>query len=71
MKNAQPELFKKACIRPNGKKGNSINVASLFDEKIPFSKMNEQLLINHWNYTKRVVVYSMLSFFTLLILFFI
>lgn len=70
MKNAEPALFKKACIRPNGSKGNSINVASLFNEKIPFSEMNEQMLINDWNYTKRVVVYSMLSFFTLIILFF-
>ena len=71
IKNAKPALFKQACIRPNGTKGNSINVASLFNEKIPFSEMNEQLLINDWNYTKRVVVYSMFSFFTLLILFFI
>ncbi len=71
IKNAKPALFKQACIRPNGTKGNSINVAALFNEKIPFSEMSGQSLINDWNYTKRVVVYSMLSFFTLIILFFI
>lgn len=71
IKNAKPAIFKQACIRPNGTKGKSINVAALFDEKIPFSEMSEQSLINDWNYTKRVVVYSMLSFFTLIILFFI
>mgnify|MGYP001189465397 FL=1 len=71
IRNVKPKLFKKACIRPNGSEANSINVASLFDEKIPFSEMKEKHLIYHWKFTKRVVVYSMLSFLILIILFFI
>ena len=71
IKKGNPKIFKQACIRPNGSQGNYINVASLFNEKIPFMEMKEQSLINEWNYTKRVVIYSMLSFIILIILFFI
>ena len=71
IKNAKPKLFKKACIRPDGSEANSINVASLFDEKIPFLEMKEKYLIYYWKFTKRVVIYSMLSFLILIILFFI
>ncbi len=71
IKKSNPKLFNQACIRTNGSKGNSINVASLFNEKIPFIEMKEQSLIKEWNFTKRVVVYSMLSFIALIILFFI
>ncbi len=71
IKKFNSKLFQQACERPNGLKGNSINVASLFNEKIPFIEMNDQDLVNDWTYTKRVVIYSMLSFFALIILFFI
>ena len=63
------KIFKQACLRSDGSIGNSINVASLFNEKIPFLEMKDQNLINEWNYTKRVVIYSMLSFIILVILF--
>jgi len=71
IKKKEPNIFFKACKRPNGSQGSSINVAALFDESIPFSKMKEQYLIRDWNFTKRVVIYSMLSFIILIILFFI
>ena len=71
VKRGNPKLFKQACKRPNGNQGTSINVASIFDESIPFDKMKEQSLVDEWIFSKRVVVYSMLSFLALVILFFI
>ncbi|MBI35835.1 MAG: hypothetical protein CMP67_10795 [Flavobacteriales bacterium] len=71
IKKSNPKLFNQACLRPNGTKGSSINVASLFDDSIPFSKIKEESMIKDWNYTKRVIIYSMLSFAVLIILFFI
>jgi hypothetical protein len=65
------KLYKKACIRPNGSKSNSINVASLFDESIPFSEIKDELLLKDFRFTKKVVIYAMLSFIILIILFFI
>ena len=71
IKKGNPKIFKQACMRSNSSQGNSINVASLFNENIPFIEMKDQHLINEWNYTKRVVIYSMLSFIILIILYFI
>ena len=71
MKNGNPKLFKQACKRPNGSVGNSINVNSLFDPSIPFDKMKEDILVSEWQFSKRIVVYSMLSFLALVIFFFI
>lgn len=71
IKKGNPKIFKQACMRSNNSQGNSINVASLFNENIPFIEMKDQYLINEWNYTKRVVIYAMLSFIILIILFFI
>lgn len=71
IKKEKPSLFKKACSRSNGTQGNSINVASLFDESLPFSEMKEEYLIQKLRFTKRVVIYSMLSFVVLIILFLI
>ncbi|MAW65060.1 MAG: hypothetical protein CMD18_02585 [Flavobacteriales bacterium] len=65
------KLYKKACIRPNGSKSNSINVASLFDESIPFSEIKDELLAREFRFTKKAVIYSMLSFIILIILYFI
>ena len=71
IKKYNPKIFKQACMRSNSSQGNSINVASLFDEDIPFKKMKNKYLINEWNYTKRVVILSMLSFIVLIFLVFI
>ena len=71
IKKGNPKIFKQACMRSNNSQGNSINVASLFNENIPFIEMKDQYLINEWNYTKRVVIYAMLSFIISIILFFI
>lgn len=71
VKRGNPKLFKQACKRPNGSQGTSINVASIFDESIPFDKMKERSLVDEWAFSKRIVVYSMLSFLALVILFFI
>lgn len=71
VKRGDPKLFKQACKRQNGSQGTSINVASIFDDSIPFNKMKEQSLIEQWTFCKRVVTYSMLSFLAFVILFFI
>ena len=71
IKKKAPNIFSQACKRPNGSRGRSINVSALFDESIPFSEMKEQHLIRDWNFAKRVVIYSMISFIILIILFFI
>ncbi len=71
VKRGNPKLFKEACRRPNGTQGSSINVASLFDENIPFEKLKNKTLLQELDYTKRVVVFSMISFLVLIILFFI
>ena len=71
IKKANPKLFELACKRPNGSKSNSINVAALFDDSIPFAEMKDQSLVKDWNFVKRVVIYSMISFIISIILFFI
>ena len=71
LKNKNLKLFKKACIRPNGSIGNSINVASLFSETIPFSEIKDEVLLAKFRFTKRVVILSMLSFIILIFLIFI
>lgn len=71
LKNKNLKLFKKACIRPNGSIGNSINVASLFSETILFSEIKDEVLLAKFRFTKRVVILSMLSFIVLIFLVFI
>jgi hypothetical protein len=71
VKKGNPTIFKEACKRPNGSIGSSINVAALFDDKIPFNKLKNQSLIQELAYVKRVVVFSLLSFFALIILYFV
>ena len=71
VKRGNPKLFKEACKRPNGKTGTSINVGALFDENIPFEKLNNQSLVHELAYVKRVVVFSLFSFLALIVLYFV
>lgn len=71
VKKGNPTIFKEACKRPNGSIGSSINVAALFDEKIPFKNIKNKSLIQELAYVKRVVVFSLLSFLALIVLYFV
>ena len=71
VKSQNPKLFKKACKRPNGSQGSSINAAAIFDNNIPFDKLKDQKTLNALILSKRVIIYSMLSFLAGLILLFL
>jgi hypothetical protein len=71
VKNQNPKLFKEACKRPNGSQGSSINAAAIFDTNIAFDKLKYKKTLNALILSKRIIIYSMLSFIAGLILFFL
>ncbi|MDG1517095.1 MAG: hypothetical protein P8Q42_03630 [Flavobacteriales bacterium] len=71
VKSQNPKLFKEACKRPNGSQGSSINAAALFDTNIAFDKLKDKKTLNALILSKRIIIYSMLSFIAGLILFFL
>jgi len=71
VKNQNPKLFKEACKRPNGSQGSSINAAAIFDTNIAFDKLKDKKTLNALILSKRIIIYSMLSFIAGLILFFL
>ena len=70
-KRGHPKLFKQACKRANGSSGSSINVATLFDENKIFDQLKNPSLIREFHFVKRVVIFSMVSFLTLIVLYFV
>ncbi|MBL56581.1 MAG: hypothetical protein CMP61_05290 [Flavobacteriales bacterium] len=71
VKRGHPKLFKQACKRANGSSGSSINVATLFDENKIFDQLKNPSLIREFHFVKRVVIFSMVSFLTLIVLYFV
>ena len=71
VKSQNPKLFKEACKRPNGSQGSSINAAAIFDTNIAFDKLKDKKTLNALILSKRIIIYSMLSFIAGLILFFL
>lgn len=65
------KLYEKACTKPNGKKGATINAAAVFDQNIDYNGSKNEKIIHQWLYVKRLVTFSMLSFLASAIFFFV